>query len=355
MKPNGTPPPISAPPEGTRWNWRFLLRLGVSLGAVVLVLAWVDLPVLGRLLIAASPVPMLLMLVLIVGDRVLMAYKWWLLLRILEPQIGWWRSLGAYYGATLAGLFLPSTLGGDIVRTLSLRRSGVKTVNMAASIVLERILGMLPAGLMALGSLFLLHAYGRDNAGLAALVTALLLCLVGGSLALSFWAPGLAALERASWPRLRAVGKTLAQWHHAYQEFHHRAPVLFGFVALSLIEQGFPIAITALAAWALGVRIPLVYLLAALPPVLLFSRLPISVGGLGVQEGSFIYMLSLFGIASTQALSVILLSNALLILSLLPVATWYFIESPPRAGTVPPPPRGVVRARGGHPPGSDPG
>jgi len=206
---------------------------------------------------------------------------------------------------------------------------------MVISVVLERMLGVLPAALMALGSLFLLHTYGRDNAGLAALVTALLLCLVGGSLALSFWAPGLEALERASRPRLRAVGKTLTQWHHAYREFHHRAPVLLAFVALSLIEQGFPIVIAALAARALGVRIPPVYLLAALPPVLLFSRLPISVGGLGVQEGSFIYMLSLFGVPSTQALSVILLSNALLVLSLLPAAIWYFIESPPRAGIIP--------------------
>ncbi|MBI1893666.1 MAG: flippase-like domain-containing protein [Candidatus Rokubacteria bacterium] len=283
-----------------------------------------------------------------------MAYKWWLLLRVLEPRIGWWRSLGAYYAATFAGLFLPSTLGSDVVRTLSLRRNGVRTVDMAISIVLERILGILPAGLMALGSLFLLHIYGKDNAGLAALVITLLLCLVGGSLALSFWAPGLEALQRASWSRLRGVGKTLAQGHDAYREFHHRAPVLLAFVALSLIEQGFPLVIAALAARALGVRIPPVYLLAALPPVLLFSRLPISVGGLGVQEGSFIYMLSLFDIPSTQALSVILLSNVLLVLSLFPMAIWHFIESPRRAGIVPQPP-GVVGARGADPPGSDPG
>jgi uncharacterized protein (TIRG00374 family) len=283
-----------------------------------------------------------------------MAYKWWLLLRVLEPRIGWWRSLGAYYAATFAGLFLPSTLGSDVVRTLSLRRNGVRTIDMAISIVMERMLGILPAALMALASLFLLHAYGKDNVGLAALAVALLLSLLAGSLALSVWEPGIEALERASWPRLRTVGKTLGQWHHAYREFHHRAAVLLAFVVLSLIEQGFPIVIAALAARALGVRIPPIYLLAVLPPVLLFSRLPISLGGLGVQEGSFIYMLSLFGVPSTQALSVILLSNALLVLSLLPVAVWYLIGSRPRAAIVPQH-GGVVRARGADPPGFDPG
>jgi len=46
--------------------------------------------------------------------------------------------------------------------------------------------------------------------------------------------------------------------------------------------------------------------------------LPISLGGFGVQEGSFVFLAGLVGVSSTNALSIMLVSDIAMLIALLP-------------------------------------
>jgi uncharacterized membrane protein YbhN (UPF0104 family) len=84
---------------------------------------------------------------------------------------------------------------------------------------------------------------------------------------------------------------------------------------------------------ALGLDPGWTFYVATVPLVFLVARLPVSLGGLGVLELSFVYLAGLLGMGRTDAFSIAVLAEGLVILSLLPGAFLYWFPSPaPLAG-----------------------
>ena len=94
------------PPRGARRRG-FLFRLAVSVGLLLLLLLFVDWGRLGARLGAANAAPMLAVVLLATADRLLMAWKWWLLVQARDVTLGLWPAVRAYYLASFAGYFLP--------------------------------------------------------------------------------------------------------------------------------------------------------------------------------------------------------------------------------------------------------
>ena len=92
------------------------LRLGVSFGLVAFVLWRAGLgdvvAILGRISLAGGAVVILLH----TGDRLLMVYKWRRLLLAKGVDVGFGEAARAYYVASFASIFLPLTIGADVVR-----------------------------------------------------------------------------------------------------------------------------------------------------------------------------------------------------------------------------------------------
>jgi uncharacterized membrane protein YbhN (UPF0104 family) len=57
-----------------------------------------------------------------------------------------------------------------------------------------------------------------------------------------------------------------------------------------------------------------------MPIALAVARLPISLGGFGVQEVSFVYLAGLLGLSASDAAATMLVTDAVLVLTLLPAA-----------------------------------
>ncbi|MBU1157389.1 MAG: flippase-like domain-containing protein, partial [Proteobacteria bacterium] len=93
------------------------LRMGISLGLLlVLLFFFVDLGQAWRAVASARWEFLVLLLAAFTLDRWLMSYKWRLLLVSQGYPAGHGEALKAYYLATFAGCFLPSTLGADAIR-----------------------------------------------------------------------------------------------------------------------------------------------------------------------------------------------------------------------------------------------
>lgn len=304
--------------------WRRLaLRLGVSLGLLALLLVWVDLGALLRRLGDTRPTLLVVVLLLLTLDRVLMAAKWWLLLRARGLPVSLWGSLRAYYVASFAGLFLPMTLGADAVRVMTLpRAAGVS--ELVASIAVERGIG---AGAQAILAVLALGLLARE----AGLVGGELWWAVGGtffavvilfplSFALAGW--GSRWLDREGIP-----GKVLGPLLTAYAAYRAHPRVLWGFFGLTLLEGFFPVTIHFVAARALDLQLPFLLFLATIPIVFLVGRLPVSLGGIGVVESSFVYLASVLGVTPADGFAIALLAEAALLVSLLPGAVAYLLPA----------------------------
>jgi hypothetical protein len=78
--------------------------------------------------------------------------------------------------------------------------------------------------------------------------------------------------------------------------------------------------IAYVVAAGLGIPLPFYVFVATVPIALASARLPISLGGFGVQEASFVFLAGLVGVPSASALSIMLVSDAAMLIALLPSA-----------------------------------
>jgi uncharacterized membrane protein YbhN (UPF0104 family) len=292
------------------------LRLTVSLGLLALLGLVVAEP---RELVSRLSAMRILMLaaafVLTAGDRLLMAFKWWLLLRARGVSMPLVKAIRAYYASSFAGLFLPVTLGADAVRLIASRQYGAAEIT--ASIVVERTLGAVAVVVVALvGCALIASTLANTSMRPIAFAIGVVGVAVATGFAASLWAASRWA-DRLSRPDASSM------WHKvvaAYAAYAGHPAALTTFFALSIVESLVPALIAFVVAQGLGLDVALWLFVAAIPVALMVARLPVSLGGFGVQEASFVYLAGLLGMGRSDAVATMLVVDAVLVLALLPAA-----------------------------------
>jgi uncharacterized membrane protein YbhN (UPF0104 family) len=293
---------------------QFAPRLALSIGLLALLaFVVVDPRTLLADVMRMSPIAFVLAVGLTALDRVVMAFKWWLLLQSQNVGIDLWTTIRAYFATSFAGLFLPVTLGADAIRVIAVRRFGVHDIT--ASIVVERTIGLIAIATVAVVSCVLL-ASALAQVQVASLAALVLGVVVFGAAAF------LMSIRLAGWWAARHEGEPspFVRIAQAYSRYRDSRGTLFVFYLLSIVECFVPVAINYVVARGLGYAIPLEVFVAGVPLALTIARLPISLGGFGVQEASFVYLAGLMGVPTEQSLSTMLVSDAVLLVTLMPSA-----------------------------------
>jgi uncharacterized protein (TIRG00374 family) len=256
-------------------------------------------------------------------------------------RISFWESLRVYYMGGFAGLFLPPTVGGDVVRAALIRKEDRSTSAVVSSIVVERVLG--------LGALLFLATTGvvlftvlPAPAELDLLRLLAVLLLVLGVLLAAFalsLRPAIAIRtlrwldEATRWKRIGRVAEHLASTYRSYASYDNKRGVLVWFFMLSCLETVTIVTRSYVVALALGVHAPFIYFLAFVPVVLVLTRLPLTVSGFGLHEGGFVYFLSLVGVPASVGFSTGVLNHVLGLLNLLPGGVLLALSSDYKAVT----------------------
>jgi uncharacterized protein (TIRG00374 family) len=128
----------------------YLLRIAVSVALVAYLAysaqAW-------RALRPLSPhgwAYVVLIAVLVNLDRIVMAYKWGILLKAVGVDLSFGDAVRHYYIGTFWGMFLPASVGGDVIRTYRVSAQTRMGGEAASSVILERVLGLLATLIMAI-------------------------------------------------------------------------------------------------------------------------------------------------------------------------------------------------------------
>jgi uncharacterized protein (TIRG00374 family) len=313
------------------------LRIIVTLLLCALLLIYVaDFHLVFQTLARCDPFWACVALLAFLLDRVIMSYKWGLLLAIRGYSISLVQRLMVYCSAMMWGLALPSTVGADGIRVILVRRFGVRVDDTLATILVERGIGFIVALLTSVASLLILRAMlPQDSAydyalafGVAGLLCAIFI------LVFSFTSQALNSVRRlipGRFAESKAV-RILERLHEAYVSLASDRRRIAAFSALTLVEHIMVILCYALVARALEVQFNPVFVFAAVPLAILVSRLPISLDGIGVYEGIFVAIMALGGVRPADALAVSLGARALQIVVWLPF--WLMLAT--RTGMRPP-------------------
>jgi glycosyltransferase 2 family protein len=207
------------------------------------------------------------------------------------------------FSHTLAGMFvsnfLPSTVGGDVLRVARLSAANGQRHTSVASVVVERLTGFLVLpfiSLVALAGNPTLLQMGRASrlalaVALGTLVAlAAILVLVSnrrlGERLLGHRWLGFAADVQLGLTRLR------------------RDPsAALGVLVSALAYQLAMVAAAWIAGHAMGLAVGWSAMMAFIPIVAIAQVLPLSVSGLGLREGALVLLLAPLGVASGQAVA----------------------------------------------------
>jgi uncharacterized protein (TIRG00374 family) len=321
------------------------LRLLISGGLFYLLVRTVDFDE-PSVRLAESNISFLLLAFLVaLADRVLMAYKWNILLYAKDIRISLTGVTRLYVTSTFLGVFLPATVGADALRGFAIYRWGHNLNDVISSIVVERILGLIALLMFVLAGVALsFWVFGPEfMSGIQSVIilVAIMVLVIAALAYLSFNRRLLRAGARTALGILQrgklggAGEKLLARLnsvYDSYRKYQANHTVLGAFLLLSLLENMFPILWTYLLALAFGIEVPFAYFFILMPIVLILVRLPISLDGFGVQEGAFVYLLVPIGVQGADALFLGLASHLLALASVLPGGMMYALAGISRRG-----------------------
>ena len=280
----------------------FLIRIAVSIGLIAFMLSRLDLDNMLRFLRRADVSLVLLTLVTVFVDRSFMVVRWMKLVEALDIHVPRLRVVKIFFLSTFFGSFLPSGVGGEAVRAVSFSRLTSRAVESVASVVMDRLLGLLSMLLMGLMSLTVFYRV-YPHPALVGLVVVLAVGVVA--------ALGL-GLSRTMHARVLALGKEnwLSKATQAMGRYRDRLGTLGLVLVLSLGVQGLRILQAYFLSEAMDLKTPLVYFLCFIPPILVVTMLPISVGGWGTTNVAYVALFSQVGMDRDGAfvLSVLILA-----------------------------------------------
>jgi len=275
-----------------------------------------------------EPVAIVLTVVLFLLDRFSMAYKWNYLLRARNCWLSNWAAFRIYLASGFVGYVIPASVGSDVFRAARLSMGGSSGSSVSATIILERVLGLL--AILALSTVGLVLVVLRGRSDLLPLLGAVGAALCAGTvLTVISMSTRLYQMLRRMTTRFRdnKIVKTLHAMHNEYVSLGKGLRTLAVFFSLSIVNQLIQALMFVPVLVSLGAPVDLLVLIAVLPLSKAFVQLMPVPAGLGVAEGSQVVALSLAHVAPDQGLAVALVLRAIDLSMLLPAGIAYAADA----------------------------
>jgi len=227
--------------------------------------------------------------------------RWQILIRGYGLRI----STGLLYKFYLIGLFfnnfLPTAIGGDVLRIYNLiRESGERTIGFA-SVLTERLSGITSTLILTIISVFILI---NEFESLLLLYIAFV-ALIGIVIFffLVFNNSFLEFVTKLVQPiKLFRLGERILKFLDALRYYRDRKIIYFQILIISLVAQILIILKIFCLSLALSLNIPFGYLFLVVPISFLLTMLP-SINGIGFREGGYVVLLGKIGISNAAAIS----------------------------------------------------
>lgn len=306
----------------------FLLgKIIVTVGLCVFIVRQGDWANVGQMLMGTSPLLMGLVFAGMLLNVTISAYKWQVLLSIHGISAGFWQLQRYYFTSVFFNNFLPSNIGGDayrIYKTLDNERSATHAV---VAVVTERVTGIW--ALVAFGAAGALILYGQNEARPPWLMTAL------SALAAFTLLPPLFVLfskRTVHWALgLRKFPQKLKQVLTLFDDYRRQRSKSLLIIMISFGFHFFTLCWMTVLCYAAGYFASFPKLALGTAVSNLAAMLPVSINGIGLYDGSFIFVMGDLGMPYDSALVTMLTIRAFLIpLSL--IGGWFYLGDK-RAGS----------------------
>ncbi|MDP2928401.1 MAG: lysylphosphatidylglycerol synthase transmembrane domain-containing protein [Candidatus Omnitrophota bacterium] len=233
--------------------------------------------------------------------------RWQMLLKTAGINIALKRLISSFSGGVFFSIFLPSTIGGDLVRAADLAGYTKKAKEVIATVFLDRLSGYVGLVFVILLALLL----GRDlvlDKVVFSSVSVIIILLVIVLLVLFNNTIYSRITKCLSSPGAGKIKETIKNMHQEIHVFrNHKRMIILNLLTSFIIQLIAPLSVYFIGL-SLGIKVNFIYFLIFLPIISAVTLLPIAIGGLGLREGLFVVYFAKAGVVKQLALVMSLLS-----------------------------------------------
>lgn len=234
--------------------------------------------------------------------------KWYMLTRAQNLGAGYWRIFAYYLIGQFYNMFLPTSVGGDIVRSYELGKFSGRQADSLASVFVERYTGVVT--LLVVAAIAVLTQLARFNQSF--IIVTLMMFLIG--LSLIAWL----ILDERPYRWLRnAVQTRFAASSKIFDKldklqlsiivYKDQPSTLIVAFLNSLVFYFFAVVNVYITALVFTAEISFLDVLIATPIIMLIMNLPISIGNIGLMEVAYVSVLELLGYGAELGLAIMFL------------------------------------------------
>lgn len=282
----------------------FIFRLLVSSGLLIYLVWVIDWTHAVEVIRQANLLFLLIAPLITLCSFIIGALRWMTILTDNQVRFSWFQAFRAYVLGLFYGIFLPGVLGGDAIRIgICVQKTKCSVSTSTTAVLLERI-----GGVVSLFSLvfFTQLVSPRTYHTLLPLRENRVLSWLGILGLLSIF---VVVISRKAWikwlPKAKPdtiKGKLI---HQIYLSASTLATLsdksLLIILGYSILFQLFDISVAFVLSSAIGLQLSFVSFVIVIPLTYLVLLLPISLGGLGLREGTLAFLLSRFGVPASEA------------------------------------------------------
>lgn len=235
--------------------------------------------------------------------------KWKILLQAQGINVPLWRLYALVLVGGFFNNFLPSNVGGDVVRGYELGRYTQDVASAMASVFVERFTGLVVLVIMAVIS-FVSHGSLIQNTKLSLAMAFAVLGLCG-ILWLVLDSRPLDFIER--WFQFSFVQKAIPKFrkfHASLIAYRHHKKALSLSILWSVIFMTLAIVNVYVSASAFYTPISFMDMVVIVPVILVVAMVPLTFNGLGIQEWAYVILFTWIGLPPSVGLSTIILIRA---------------------------------------------
>jgi len=272
------------------------LRISVSVALLIFLFRMVDVKKLLEAIKHANTFFLISALLIFFWNYILAFLRWNILLEAYQIHIPFRRLLVSFSGGIVFNLILPSTVGGDFVRSIDLAGFSQKPRQVVASVLLDRLSGY--AGVVCVAILAMLPGYKLIHTSSVlwgvGTITMLLILI---SLVLFNGFVFSKTNRLLDYFGANKISQAIKNLHQEVHIFRHQKKVLLKVFIVSILIQSIGPLSFYLVASSLGVHINILYFFIFLPIIGAITLLPISIGGLGLKEAAVIFFFAQAGVS----------------------------------------------------------
>lgn len=288
-----------------------ILRTGIGVALLVFLFTKIDLKATLKAIAGINLFYLQAAIITCFVVYALALYRWRMLLIAQDVKLPLMRVISSFSGGIFFSLFLPSTIGGDIARSVDLGLHTKRRSVIVATVLLDRLSGFVGLVIVAIISLVIGRRLINDLP--VYIVIFILAGLLGGILLLIF--------NERLYNRINRPVKNEGGFRESLRKLHSEIYFFRSLPSILALNLFYSILIqlgSSLVAYfllrSLSINIKIIYPLVINPVISTITSLPISIGGMGLREWSSVIFYRKCGVLEEAASAQSLLNFALIVI-----------------------------------------